>query len=306
MARILGVGVATLDIVNLLERYPAEDDEVRASAQRISRGGNAGNTLAVLSMLGHEAVFVGMLAEDADGLRVRDQFEHEGIDFAGCPRREGGRTPTSYICSSQQTGSRTIVHYRDLPELSYSDFARVDLKGVGWVHFEGRSVDETRRMIARVRNLRPRVRVSVEIEKARPGIDSLFDGPDLVLFSRNFATSQGFDNPRRFLQTIRMGCPRANLVCAWGDQGGYAYGINGREHHEPAWVPEQVVDTLAAGDVFNAGIIHALHQGRSLDESLRFAVRLAGLKCGVHGLAALADKLDDEILEPIIQSSRSA
>ncbi len=45
--RILGVGTATLDLINSVAAYPPEDSEVRASAQRRARGGNCANTLAV-------------------------------------------------------------------------------------------------------------------------------------------------------------------------------------------------------------------------------------------------------------------
>ncbi|MEA3643199.1 MAG: ketohexokinase, partial [Lamprobacter sp.] len=63
-ASLLGVGIATLDIINQVERYPAEDAEVRASAQRLLRGGNCANTLAVLSELGHHCRWAGTLADD--------------------------------------------------------------------------------------------------------------------------------------------------------------------------------------------------------------------------------------------------
>lgn len=41
MARVLAIGIATLDIVNLVSVYPTEDSEVRALDQRVTRGGNA-------------------------------------------------------------------------------------------------------------------------------------------------------------------------------------------------------------------------------------------------------------------------
>ena len=68
MARILGVGIATLDIINTVDGYPAEDSEVRAIHQRICRGGNATNTLVVLSQLGHRCAWAGVLADEPDGL----------------------------------------------------------------------------------------------------------------------------------------------------------------------------------------------------------------------------------------------
>ena len=63
--RVLGVGIATLDLVNEVDRYPAEDAEIRARAQRVGRGGNCTNTLAVLAQLGHACSWAGTLGDDA-------------------------------------------------------------------------------------------------------------------------------------------------------------------------------------------------------------------------------------------------
>ena len=75
MARILSIGIATLDIINEVDGYPSEDTEVRALSQRIACGGNAANTLTVLSLLGHRCAFGGVLAAEPNGVRVRQALE---------------------------------------------------------------------------------------------------------------------------------------------------------------------------------------------------------------------------------------
>ena len=55
----------------------------------------------------------------------------------------------------------------------------------------------------------------------------------------------------------------------------------------PAFPPEVVVDTLGAGDTFNAATIFALNAGKSLSEAVTFGCRVAGTKCGMMGNSGL-------------------
>ena len=287
MARVLGVGIATLDIINEVDGYPPEDAEVRAVGQRIALGGNTANTLTVLSLLGHHCTFAGVVAADPIAKRVSRELQRYGIDLTPCYRASKGTTPTSYICLNLRNGSRTIIHHRDLPEYRDSDFTNINLLAYDWLHFEGRNVDQTRLMLDRATKLCPHLPISLEIEKPRPDIESLLDGPDLLLFSRHFARSLGFDNPVAFLHKFGQSVRSAQLVCAWGEMGAYARTLEGRDYHSQAYPPPRVVDTIGAGDAFNAGLIDQLLGGIDLAHALDAATRLASRKCGLRGFDRL-------------------
>lgn len=287
MGHILAVGNATLDIINVLARYPHEDEEVRAIAQHFRRGGNACNTLAVLSQLGHTCSWAGTLAKEADATTILDDLKEHGIDCTAVHMTANGKVPTSYISLSQENGSRTIVHFRDQPEYSYNDFARIDLSGVDWLHFEGRNLVEVERMMALARRNRPQLPISLEVEKPRSGIEALFGYADLLLFSRVYAQSRGFGHKESFLQQIASEMPNIAASCTWGEGGAAAVSSDGSLYSVSAYPPERVVDTLGAGDSFNAGMIDQLLRGRSIATALDEASRLAGKKCGHEGLKGL-------------------
>ena len=291
--RVLSVGVATLDIINRVPACPREDEEVRALSQQRVRGGNATNTLVVLNQLGHRCAWAGTLADDASSRHISDELAVFQIDTAAVQVITGGHAPTSYVTLNRRNGSRTIVHYRDLDEYPAAAFQRIDLSEYDWLHFEGRNVEQVRVMLEDARQRAPQVPRSVEVEKPRDGIDGLMALADLLLYSRGYVEYCGFavesGGAEAFLQERHRAFPDAEHVCTWGAQGAYAVDRQGRIMHAPAVSPAQVVDTLGAGDTFNAGMIDARVRGLDLESALHGACRLAGRKCGQHGLAGLQD-----------------
>ncbi len=297
MARILGIGIAVLDIVNQVDGYPEEDSEIRALAQDIRRGGNAANTLTVLAQLGHRCHWAGTLADDLASQVIEEALAAARV-ATDCVRPvKGGHTPTSCITLNRRNGSRTIVHHRDLPEYAAADFLRLDLTPFDWLHFEGRNVAELTQMLRHARHTCPDTPRSLELEKPREGLAPLVVEADLLLYSRPYALAQGAiaalaerdeaAAAEAFLLGQLSMAPEALHVVSWGEQGAYAMGPDHRLQHSPAFPPQQVVDTLGAGDTFNAGMIHATLAGLPLADGLRLACRLAGDKVGRPGLLGL-------------------
>ncbi|XP_073783298.1 ketohexokinase isoform X4 [Danio rerio] len=199
--------------------------------------------------------------------------------------------PASVVISSVTTGSRTILHMnRNLPDVSVEDFSKVDLSQYKWVHWEGRNADEQVKMIERVREYnkkqdeKNRIAISVEIEKTREPLYQLFPLGDLVFVSKDVAQHFGFDSAaaalKGFSGRLKKG---ATLICAWAEKGADAMGPDGVIIHSDAFPPEQLVDTLGAGDTFNASVLYSLSKGGSLQDALTFGCQIAGKKCGVHG-----------------------
>ncbi|XP_058143736.1 ketohexokinase isoform X4 [Dasypus novemcinctus] len=244
--QILCVGLVVLDIINVVDRYPEEDTDRRCLSQRWQRGGNASNSCTVLSLLGAPCAFMGSLAP-------------------------------GHVAEN-------------LPDVSAEDFEKVDLSRFKWIHIEGRNASEQVKMLQRIEEhnsrqpLGQRIQMSVEVEKPREELFQLFGYGDVVFVSKDVARHLGFqaaaDALRGLYGRVRKG---AWLVCAWAEEGADALGPDGRLLHSDAFPPPRLVDTLGAGDTFNAAVIFSLSQGQKMQEALRFGCQVAGRKCGLQG-----------------------
>jgi len=286
MYKILLSGIATLDIINVVNDYPQEDEEIRAIDHYEQRGGNGANTAVVLSQLGNKVEFVGVLTESSDGKKINNDLLRFNISINYC-QYDNGQSPTSYITVNSKNGSRTIVHYRSIPELGFDTFNKIPLSDFDWYHFEGRNIETTLKMLNKIRHEVPHKPVSIEVEKPRPGIEQLYPYANTILFSRHYANACGFSDAESFLKEQRKHISLAILICAWGELGAWALDEKNTLYYSKAYPTDNIVDTLGAGDTFNAAIIHSFLNGNDLSSSLTAACQLAGKKIGQSGFDKL-------------------
>lgn len=289
--QILCVGLVVLDIINVVDKYPEEDTDRRCLSQRWQRGGNASNSCTVLSLLGARCAFMGSLAPGHVANFLVADFRRRGVDVSQVAWQSQGDTPCSCCIVNNSNGSRTIILYdTNLPDVSAKDFEKVDLTRFKWIHIEGRNASEQVKMLQRIEEhnakqpLPQKIRVSVEIEKPREELFQLFSYGEVVFVSKDVAKHLGFQSAVEALRGLYSRVKKgATLVCAWAEEGADALGPDGQLLHSDAFPPPQVVDTLGAGDTFNASVIFSLSKGNSMQEALRFGCQVAGKKCGLQG-----------------------
>ncbi|XP_051780582.1 ketohexokinase isoform X1 [Erpetoichthys calabaricus] len=222
---------------------------------------------------------------------IVDDFTARGVDISSVVWQNEGVTPCACCIICSNGGSRTVLLYdTNLPDVTAENFKAVDFSDYKWIHFEARNSDEQVKMIKRIEQYNDlvaagqKISVSVEIEKTRDDLYQLFSYGDVVFVSKDVAQKFGFNSASEALKGLYSKVKKgAILICAWAEKGADGLCSDNKIVHSDAFPPEKIVDTLGAGDTFNASVIFALSNGKSLQEALTFGCKTAGKKCGLHG-----------------------
>ncbi|KAJ5143897.1 uncharacterized protein N7515_002684, partial [Penicillium bovifimosum] len=334
---LVAIGACYLDTILTLictctlarvPHYPDEDEKLRATRLSRRRGGNCPNTLDIMGQLLQDRATsddcsLGLISVLPSESSVATQQIRLSlgplVQLDKCIFREEFNEPaSSYIIASQDTSSRTIVNYNELPEMTHAEFTTAvgPLRAAGdrhWFHFEGRSPDVTLECIHYIRKQFPASKISVEIEKpGRPGLQELADTADVVIYSKAWAQSNGHTSAKDCLQDQALKTSQATLLCCtWGDGGAAALEPKtGNFAHVPAHVTGlEVIDTIGAGDTFNAGLLYGLiwhDHDWDFRKTLEFANLVAGLKVTQDGFQTLQRALGLHQASPHVESEHAS
>lgn len=221
------------------------------------------------------------MADDIEADWLRQQLQHRGIGLQYTQTIPQGQTPLSSIWIDQIQGERTIVHHRDLDELSLAHLQSIDVASYDWLHLEGRNI-ETIFAYLKGENSIP-CSLSMEIEKPRDGIEDLLAFANHVFVSEHYLDALGI-NAEQCLKRFMLINPQLKVICTLGDKGLLACHSGHDTTRFDAPAVEQIVDSNGAGDSFIAGYIHAMLDHADFDSALEFASRLAADKIQHQGM----------------------
>jgi sulfofructose kinase len=285
---IVCAGIAVLDHVYRMERFPTPGSKTRAREFLIVGGGCAANAAVAIARLGGRARLAaplgGPAGYDAAGDAIIAGLEREGVDASGVARTSGVISPTSAIIIDA-SGERLIVNQRD-EKLSAVRAADPDklVADTAAVLADNRFAE----FVLPIAKAARQRGIPVVIDGDRPtrASDALLSTATHVIFAADgLRATAEVDDLEEALHRIAQHT-RAFLAVTDGERG--AIWLEGATLRRQPAFPVDAIDTLAAGDVFHGAFALALVEGASEAAALRFAAATAALKCTRFGGGAAA------------------
>lgn len=281
MGRITVVGSYAVALVMEVERIPAEGETVMGRGYRATHGGKGSNMACCAARLGADARLVTKVGSDAFGDGLIALLEREGVDSRWILRSASLPTAVGMILATSRGTNAIAVDAGALSEFAPADLSAVrDSIQSGSVVLSPLEIPlETALAASRI----ARERRAFSILNPAPASDLRRQDLSTVDFLTPNETEARVclglapDDPtgdQAAAEQLRSLGPR-NVIVTRGGKG-VLWASPGGCFEIPA-LAVNVVDTVGAGDAFNAGLATGLCEGRDSLEAILMGVVTASL-----------------------------
>jgi ribokinase len=279
-AKVVGLGMACLDIVVRMHDMPTWERGTRLEAVTIDGGGPVATGVVAVQRLGIPAGFIGTCGSDRLGDIKMQTLVEQGLDVSRVVRRPGPEDQTVLVSVHAETGERVFSGYGAWGRnpLTVAEIDRDYITGADYLHLDGMHPEAALQAARWMHEAGKTVILdgSSTNEPVRPAMRALVEAADILICGSGFGPSlTGLTDLWEIGDAIvRMG-PKV-VVQTEGKAGAYTITANDR-FHTPSFDVE-VVDTTGAGDVFHGAYIVGLIQGWDLRQTAWFATAVSALK----------------------------
>ncbi|MYL69853.1 sugar kinase [Halobacillus litoralis] len=262
-------------------------------------GGAELNFAIGCSRLGLDTGWISRLGKDEFGKYIRNFARGEGVDVSTVKLIEGYPTSLNFK-EIREDGSGSTFYYRSQSPTKTLTEQTLDVEAImrtKILHITGvfAAIDPEKnlRLLKRAVTIAkdhgalvsfdPNIRLKLwNKEKARESLTQLLPYVDIMLTGVEEAELLfGVSQPNRIVEACeRYGI--STVAIKQGEKGSFGF-MDGLSVTMPSAPVKKVVDTVGAGDGFDAGFIYGVLQGWSLERILQFANTIGSMVVSVYG-----------------------
>lgn len=285
MTRAVFAGLATLDIIQSVERLPHANEKVAALDFLVVAGGPAANAAVAYAHLGGTPTLVTALPEHPLTEPIAEDLTECGVGLAIAATYPGPPI-TASILVTRGTGDRAVISPTATATTSNpAPVTLPSLDGVGAVLIDGyfRAIVAPLAAAARERG----IPVILDAGSVKHYTDEVVRMVDIAVVSADFSPAGSRTTPDAVFDYLAARGVRTSIIT----RGAHSVLYRSPSHAgEVEVTPVPVVDTLGAGDFFHGAFTWRIASlgadDARLSDDIEFAARVAGSSLGSFGTRA--------------------
>ncbi len=279
--KALFVGLATIDLLYVVNEIPGRNAKVSVSGQQLTSGGPATNAAVAFAALGGTSTLVTAVGQHALAAVIREEMRRFSVVLHDIAANQSAAPPVSSILVLRNTGERTVVsaNATAFPPLSFV-FEPRWLDGISMLLIDGQYMQLciNAAQLARSRE----IPVVLDSGSWKEDMADLLPYVDIAICSDDFCPPACRDHKDALEFLAQAGIARVAITRGAAPIRYCQDGVRGE-------IPvEQLVarDTLGAGDIFHGAFCFSTCQGHKFTDALKFAAQVATFSCRYIGTRA--------------------
>tara|TARA_R110002096_G_scaffold266710_1_gene460300 strand:- start:94091 stop:95077 length:987 start_codon:yes stop_codon:yes gene_type:complete len=300
---VLGIGNAIVDIlIHVDDEFLKSENLIKGSMQLVSEeeaaalyaklgqciecsGGSAANTIAGLASMGTRTSYIGKIRDDQLGTVFRHDINAMGTNFATSSSADGPATAHCLVLVTPDAERTMCTYLGACVNLTEADIDEEMVRASNISYLEGYLWDPEpaksafRKAIKIAHDEGNKVSLSLSdpfcvdrhheefLKLVKDGVDILFANEDEIKML--YGTDDLQDAARR----VQQDCDMAAITCG---AGGCIVTSKDEIGHVQGRKVSNLVDTTGAGDLFAAGFLYGLTNGKSIGECGALGNLIAG------------------------------
>jgi sugar/nucleoside kinase (ribokinase family) len=291
---VIVVGELNVDIIlNKLSSLPEVGKEKIAEEMSVVLGSSSAILASNLSTLGTKVGFIGKVGNDSFGELVINALKSKGVDTSLISVSQNSNTGATVVMSFDNDRAN-VTYPGAMVELTLDDIEDEVLLKARHLHFSSCFLQPgIKKDLVKLFKKAKALGLTTSLDPQWDPAENWSLDPAIYQFIDFFLpnTSELIAITKKETLTEALQAVRTDnvVIAKMGTKGACLY-KNGIQEIFPAFLNKQVVDTVGAGDSFNAGLLSKYLEGGSIAESITFASQVAAISTtGAGGTGAFTD-----------------
>jgi sugar/nucleoside kinase (ribokinase family) len=296
--KVLAVGELNVDLIlNQIKGFPEIGKEFLADSMALTLGSSTAIFASNVASLSTSVAFLGKIGKDSFGKLVKESLDSKGVDTSLVIEDETLATGATVVLNYSEDRAM-ITHPGAMNHLTIEDISFEKLKCANHMHFSSLFLQKgIQNDIGKLfKNAQwcgmttsldtqwdPNELWDFDYKNILPWVDVFMPNEKEVMLNTSSSTIE---------EAIEKMLPYLNcMVIKMGNQGSLLITKENKPLMLPAFLNNDVVDAIGAGDSFNAGFISKFVEGASLPECQRFGNLMGAINTtAAGGTSAFATK----------------